>query len=141
VPDLLRLRVFLDSNVLFSASHKEDSDFLDLWRLREITPVVSHYAIGEVKRNVRSSSHGVRLANLLSRLQIVSDADLGFIPPSVRLASKDQPILAAAISASVDYLITGDKGHFSHLYFKRVSGVYVMPPGDFLSRYEDRLPE
>jgi predicted nucleic acid-binding protein len=141
VPDPTLLRVYLDSNVLFSASFKEDSDFLDLWRLREVTPVVSHYAIGEVLSNVGSSSHEGRLSRLLTRTQIVSDADVRVIPSNVRLVTKDQPILAAAIAASVDYLVTGDKGHFSHLYFKRVSGVYVMPPGEFLSRYEDRLPE
>jgi predicted nucleic acid-binding protein len=57
------------------------------------------------------------------------------------LVEKDRPILAAAIAASVDYLITGDKSHFGHLYGTRVSGVYVISPADFLGQYEDRLPD
>jgi len=141
VPDFLRLRVYLDSNVLISASLKEGSNFLDLWRLRDVTPVISHYVMDEVLRNVRSPGHDSRLSSLLERTQIVSDADARVIPSQVRLVAKDQPILAAAIAASVDYLVTGDKNHFGHLYAKKVFGVYVINPADFLALYEDRLPE
>jgi predicted nucleic acid-binding protein len=141
VPELVPLRVYLDSNVLFSASLSESSRFLDFWRLRDVTPVVSHYVIGEVARNIRFPDHNARLASLLRRTEIVSDADNRMIPADVRLVSKDQPILAAAIAASVDYLATGDKNHFSHLYSRRITGVVVMNPADFLDLYEDRLPE
>ncbi len=141
MPELTRLRVYLDSNVLISASLKGGSNFLNLWRLREVTPVVSNYAVGEVVRNIRSLDHGRRFESLLAQTQFVSDADARLIPADVLLAAKDQPILAAAIAASVDYLVTGDKNHFGHLYSKKVSGVYVINPGDFLARYEDRLPE
>jgi predicted nucleic acid-binding protein len=141
VPELIHLRVYLDSNVLFSASLDECSRFLDFWRLREVTPVVSHYAIGEVTRNVWVPGHDARLANLLRRAQIVSDADSQMIPSDVRLVSKNQPILAAAITASVDYLATGDKNHFGHLYSRTISGVLVISPGDFLDLYKDRLLE
>lgn len=141
MPDSLCLRVFLDSNVLISASLKDGSDLLDLWRLRDVTPVISHYVIGEVGRNVKSPDHDARLSMLLARTQIVSDADACVIPSHIRLVSKDQPILAAAIAASVEYLVTGDKRHFSHLYSTKVSGVYVINPADFLALFEDRLPE
>jgi predicted nucleic acid-binding protein len=50
-------------------------------------------------------------------------------------------ILAAAIAASADYLVTGDKSHFAHRYSTRVSGVCVFHPTDFLARQEDRLPD
>jgi predicted nucleic acid-binding protein len=53
---------------------------------------------------------------------------------------KDRPILAAAISASLDYLVTGDKHHFAHLYGMAISGVQIINPTDFLSLHEDRLP-
>ena len=141
MPELVHLRVYLDSNVLFSASLNEYSRFLDFWRLREVTPALSHYAIDEVTRNIRLPAHDARLANLLRRTEIVSDSDSRVIPSSVRLVSKDRPILAAAIAASVDYLATGDKNHWSHLYSTTISGVFVIRPGDFLDLYEDRLPE
>jgi hypothetical protein len=141
VPELVHLRVYLDSNVLFSASLTKLSRFLDFWRLREVTPVVSHYVIGEVTRNIKFPDHDARLADLLRRTEIVSDADNRTIPLDVRLVSKDRPILAAAIAASVDYLATGGKNHFSHLYSWRISGVLVINPADFLDLYKDRLPE
>jgi len=141
VPERARLRVYLDSNVLISASLKEGSNFLNIWRLREVTPVVSYYAIGEAARNIKSLDHRQRFEGLLAQTQFVSDADVRLLPADVALVAKDQPILAAAIAESVDYLVTGDKNHFGHLYSKKVSGVYVINPADFLARCEDRLPE
>jgi predicted nucleic acid-binding protein len=73
------------------------------------------------------------------RAQIVSDADVRLIPPNATLAGKDQPILAAAIAGSVEYLATGDKSHFAHLYNKSVLGVRILTPRDFLDLHEDRL--
>jgi putative PIN family toxin of toxin-antitoxin system len=135
------LRVYLDSNVLFSASLKESSDFLALWRLHDVTLVVSQYVIDEVTRNVRTTEHEARLVNLLTQMEIISDSDVRLIPPHIELVAKDQQILATAIGASVDYLITGDKNHFSHLYLKKISHVFVLGPSHFLSLYEDRLPD
>ena len=141
MPNFVGLRVFLDSNVLFSASLDEGSRFQNFWRIPGVVPVVSQYVVGEVTRNVRLAGHDTRLASLLLRTQIVSDADVRLIPPNVALIAKDQPILAAAIAASVDYLITGDKSHFGRLYGTRVSGVYIISPADFLDQYEDRFPD
>jgi predicted nucleic acid-binding protein len=139
VPDYPPLRIFLDSNILFSASLHEDSDFRDLWRLRDITPITSQYAIGEVSRNIRIPSQQARFKNLLTKTGAVSDVDVRFVPSHVMLVAKDRPILAAAIAASVDCLITGDKNHFAHLYGGLVSGVLILSPADFLSRHNDRL--
>jgi predicted nucleic acid-binding protein len=141
LPEFPALRVYLDSNVVFSASRDQRSRFLELWRLRDIAVVISQYVVGEVSRNIKSIGHNQRFESLLAQTQFVSDADVQLIPPNVALIAKDQPILAAAIAASVDYLITGDKSHFGHLYRTRVSGVYVIAPADFLDQYEDRLPE
>ena len=81
----------------------------------------------------------MRFKDLLTRTRIVSDADIRLIPSSIALAAKEAPILAAAIAASVDYLATGDKNHFAHLYHTILSGVYVIPPADFLALHKDRL--
>jgi predicted nucleic acid-binding protein len=140
VPEFPAFRVYLDSNVLFSASRDQGSRFLELWRLRDIAVVTSQYVVGEVSRNIKSIGHNQRFESLLAQTEFVSDADVQLIPANVGLVEKDRPILAAAIAASVDYLITGDKSHFGHLYGTRVSGVYVISPADFLDQYEDRLP-
>ena len=141
MPEFPAIRVYLDSNVIFSASRDQGSRFLELWRLRGIAVVTSQYVVGEVSRNIKSIGHNQRFESLLAQTEFVSDADVQLIPANVGLVEKDRPILAAAIAASVDYLITGDKSHFGHLYGTRVSGVYVIAPADFLDQYEDRLPD
>ena len=139
MPDLSSLTYFLDSNVLFSAIYILSSPFRNLWMLADGTPVTSLYVVGEVSRHITTPAQQLRFDDLMAKTQIVSDADLSFVPQSVQLVEKDRPILAAAIAASADYLITGDKAHFSHLYGTRVSGVFVINPADFLDRYEDRI--
>jgi predicted nucleic acid-binding protein len=137
VHDLRPLIIYLDSNVFISACLNERSEFLKFWRLIAIEPVISRYAIDEISRNFKVPGHRSRFEKLLARTRIVSDADSRFIPAHIALVDKDRPILAAAITASVDYLITGDKNHFAHLY--TVSGVRILNPADFLALHEDRL--
>jgi len=133
------LAVYLDANVLFSASYGLRSRFRRFWSLTNVTPVTSLYAVIEVGRHIKLPGHGLRFDDLIARTRMVSDANPAFVPQSVRLVEKDRPILAAAIAASIDYLVTGDKGHFSHLYSHRISHVYVINPADFLDRYDDRF--
>jgi predicted nucleic acid-binding protein len=140
VPEFLPLTIFLDSNVLFSATYIATSPFLNFWKMVNVTPVTSPYAIAEVRRHIVLPGQQLRFDDLISRTRLVSDADEAFVPHHVRLVEKDRPILAAAIAASVDDLITGNKSHFTHLYSKRISHVYVISPADFLFHFGDRLP-
>jgi uncharacterized protein len=137
VPSFAPLTIYLDSNVLFSACYDAASPFRKFWEMANVTPVTSHYAVAEVRRHLKSPAQEVRFNGFLARTRIVSDANPAFMPQSIRLIDKDRPILAAAIAASVDYLITGDKNHFTHLYFQRVSDVFVINPADFLDMHED----
>ncbi len=137
--DLRPLAIFLDSNVVISACLNERSYFLRFWGLTGVEPVLSRYAIHEIERNLRVPAHTDTLKTLLTRTRIVSEADDRFIPSYIRLAEKDRPILAAAIAASLDYVITGDKHHFAHLYGTAVSGVHILNPADFLALHEPRF--
>jgi predicted nucleic acid-binding protein len=139
VPELPPLRVYLDSNVLFSAAYDPQSPFLNFWKLRDISPVISQYVVGEVSRNVRLPHLRARFETLLAKTQFFSDADGRFIPSHIVLVEKDRPILAASIAASLDYLVTGDKNHFAHLYNTAVSGVHILDPATFLKLHKDRL--
>jgi predicted nucleic acid-binding protein len=139
VPERQELTIYLDSNVLFSASYIANSRFLNFWKLERVTPVTSAYAVDEVRRHIVQSAQLARFDELVGRTRMVSDLDVQVIPAHTRIVAKDQPILAAAIGASVDYLITGDKSHFAHLYGTRIAGVDVLSPTGFLALYEDRL--
>ena len=133
------LTVFLDANVLFSASYDAISPFRRFWEMANVTPVTSLYAVTEVTRHIKLPAHGLRFDELIARTGLVSDANPAFVPQAIRLVEKDRPILAAAIAVSVDYLVTGDKNHFSHQYLQRISRVYVINPADFLDMHEERF--
>jgi predicted nucleic acid-binding protein len=139
VPEFSPLTIYLDSNVLFSASYSVRSRFLKFWKMANVAPVTSPYAVAEVRRHIVLTAQQLRFAELISRTGLVSDPDARFVPASIRLVEKDRPILAAAIAASVDYLITGDKNHFAHLYFQQVSRVCPINPGDFLELHKERF--
>jgi predicted nucleic acid-binding protein len=132
VPEFAVLRVYLDSNVLFSASYKEENRFLEFWRLTEVIPVTSPFSVGEVLRHVKRPGHAERLAALLDRTEMATDAELDYIPRSVSLVAKDLPILAAAIKAKVDFLVTGDGNHFEHLYGTQVGTTRILKSARFL---------
>lgn len=50
------------------------------------------------------------------------------------LPPKDAPILAAAVQARADGLVTGDRTHFGPLYGRRFEGVLVLSPAEALAR-------
>jgi predicted nucleic acid-binding protein len=106
------LRIYLDANILFSASLRPDHRFLQFWKMRDLTPMTSPYAVDETQRNCVSQVHTARLASLLEQTLLVSDIPGAFLPRGISLPTKDAPILAAAVFAGAHYLITGDKHHF-----------------------------
>lgn len=91
--------------------------------MKNIFPVTSAYAVVETRRNL-----------------LFADPEICVLPSGINLAEKDRPILAAAIHAGVDFLVTGDKRHFGHLYQKNVAGVRIISPADFLNSNDYRLP-
>jgi uncharacterized protein len=53
-------------------------------------------------------------------------------PHDVSLPEKDAPILLAAIEARATHLLTGEVRHFGAYFGKRIEGILVMLPGDYL---------
>jgi predicted nucleic acid-binding protein len=140
VPDpIVTITAYLDSNVLISASLAKDHKFLEFWRMHRVTPAASMYAIGEVRRNLWLPAQHLRFDQLLAKTQMVADANQRIIPDGIDLPPKDRPILAAAIAAKVHFLVTGDRKHFATLYGRRIAGVEVISPADFLDRNAYRL--
>jgi predicted nucleic acid-binding protein len=129
-------RVFLDANVLYSAAYLELAGLTRLWSLHDSELLSSVYAIEEARRNLGMDRPEAvrRLERLLESVSTV-DAPQGLkLPETVRLDPKDQPILLAAIYGNADYLLTGDAGHFAHLYGKRIKGVLVLRPAQYFER-------
>lgn len=133
-------RVFLDANLLFSAAISPGGvarAIFDLARRHEIIVLfVSGYAVEEALGNLQRKQAG-QVSELLSLLD-----GIGYVePPPARLVERlkdsvadpnDLPILAGAIWAEADLLVTGDRKHFGELYGKYVGGCLVMKPRDAL---------
>jgi predicted nucleic acid-binding protein len=93
----------------------------------------------EVRRNLLPHQQ-IRFDEMLAKTEIFSDPETA-LPSRISLVEKDRAVLAAAIHAGVQYLITGDKRHFRHLYGTTVAEVRIVSPADFLDENAYRLPQ
>ena len=126
-------RVFLDANILVSAAWRPESGLLALWALSDVVLLTSAYAIVEADRNMRTSEQRTRLHRLTQQLEIVDELKATRLPAHVRLPAKDVPILMAAIEASANYLLTGDRDHFGAYFDKSIEGVRILRPAAYLN--------
>ena len=132
-------RLFLDANVLFSAAYG-NPDFKILWKRAgdgACLLLASPYVVEEVRRNLKDTGN---LEALLERVTLTPDP---FPTPEcpVALPSKDRPVLMAAIAAGATHLLTGDRKDFGAYYRKRVLGVLILPPADYLAESMERVRE
>ena len=126
-------RLFLDANVLFSAAYRPGAGLLRLWKLRNVVLCSSRYALGEARPNLSTESQHNRLAELSAPLELF-ESEGGELPAGVSLPDKDAPILLAAVAARATHLVTGDLRHFGRLFGKKVLGITILAPADYLRR-------
>ena len=128
-------RLFLDANVLFSASWKETSGVTGLWGIEGATLVTSAYALAETVRNIEDEAQRARLQRLMQHVDVLPSARPGrALPAGLSLRAKDAPILLAAIASGATHLITGDLRDFKPLFGRKIEGVLVLRPRDYLAR-------
>ncbi len=124
-------RLFLDANVLFSAAYRERSGLRRLWQLEGVELATSAYALEEARRNLGKEDQLERLQTLARDLQLVAESDVE-LPAGVQLAEKDIPILQAALAGEASHLLTGDRRDFGRHFGKKLAGVWVMTPRQYL---------
>ncbi len=129
-------RLFLDANVLFSAAYREPAGLLRLWELSDTHVFTSRYAAAEARRNLPAKEQQMRLDSILERTELTDEGDPRTIDDEEQLPEKDRPILRAAVLGKATHLITGDLAHFGRFFGKRLQGVMVMPPADYLESRE-----
>jgi predicted nucleic acid-binding protein len=126
------MRIFLDANILFSASLSDGA----IRRLvRELLTgghalVVDEYVLEEARRNLALKARDGakeldRLKHLLEIAPSVADIQLTV---AVALPEKDRPVLAAALQARCNALVTGDRTHFGRFYGRSIGGVAIHSP-------------
>lgn len=126
--------LFLDANVLFTAAISPGGASRALVRLSAAGAcrlAASPFAIDEARRNVgvKRPDRRAELDVVLATLDRVGDARPDLLTWAVRhVVAKDAPILAAAVGAHADVLVTGDRTHFGDLYGRTVRGLRVEPP-------------
>jgi len=127
--------VFLDANVLFSGAYRPDAGLRRLWRLPTTRLITSAYAAEEARRNLTDPEQRRELEELLGSVEVVPTAAPTDHPlfSTMELADKDRPVLLAAIGVGATHLLTGDFRHFGPYYGKRIEGVLVLPPREYLA--------
>lgn len=121
------MRVFLDANVLFSASYAGcNIARLVEWLARDATAVTSDLARAEARRNLelKRPAWVPEFDRRIASIEIV--ASVQFELP-VALDPVDRPLLCAAIRSRCTHFATGDRRDFGHLFGVVVSGVAVIP--------------
>jgi len=122
------MRVFLDANILFSAS-KPNS------RIRALVDLIfqhgecltNAYALEEARRNLALKQPTLinELDKLARTLELVATLNTNF---EIKLEPKDVPILGGAIAAKATHLLTGDERDFGAYYGKTIQGVKIVSP-------------
>lgn len=137
------IQIFLDTSVIIAAaiSNRGSSRaLLNLVSSGMCTGFVSNYVLEEVRRNVaRKAPH--MMANLetilnLSGFILVNPAVHQIARAELHVELKDAPIVAAAVDAGVDALVTLDKKHLllQEREIFEAFGIAVVDPGALLRR-------
>ena len=138
----MKLRVFVDTSVLFSAVHAAGSarDLVDEAADAEIELVISSYVLSEVTRNlaVKSERGLERLTIILASrtLTMVEPDDDTIKRIGQVIDPKDAPIIAAAMAAQAPIVTTYDQRHLLSCAeeIRAAFGVEVLTPRDVLER-------
>jgi predicted nucleic acid-binding protein len=132
------IRLFLDSNVLFTAAHNPEgkaSLVIELAAGGNWEVVTSAYCLAEARLNLERKYPAAlgRLSGILRAVRLVPD--VAGERCALSLPEKDRPVFAAAQRCKATHFLTGDRRHFG-LYMnkpKDTMGIVVQAVGDFLS--------
>jgi len=131
------IRLFLDSNALFTAAHNPSGKaalIIDLGAKGNWEIVSCSYAIEEARRNI-----SIKFPDYLKRFEalmatvIIVPSRSGRYCPAI-LPEKDRPILEAAIQCKASHLLTGDIKDFGPIMNKPglTGGVIIQTVSEFL---------
>lgn len=122
------MRIFLDANILFSASlpRSRMRAFLEVL-LKESECLTNDYALEEARRNLAAKfpDRLKTLERVGRRCEMIHRLAFGL---EVKLPLKDVPILSGAIAGASTHLLTGDERDFGRLWGKTVQTVKIVSP-------------
>lgn len=143
------IRAVLDTNVLasgfveFAFSARTPARLLRLWREQRFELIVSDEIMTELLRTLRKpyfrrqiTADQIQAAEWLL-LNEATSTTRTIAVAGVALHAEDDLVLAAAVSAGADYLVTGDK---RFLAVGSYAGVSIVSPRAFLDELEAESP-
>jgi predicted nucleic acid-binding protein len=102
-----------------------------IWEIAGVELITSNFVVAECRRNLPGEEQQNRLDHFLTAVRVLNFQKTPQLEPPPPLPEKDQHVLAAAVLARADYLITGDMKHFGEWYGGSVCGIRIEPPGRF----------
>ena len=133
------MKLFLDANVIFTATYSTQGLSRGLFRLSvagKCSLCTSAFAHEEAVRNIRNKAPGklADLIELMKQVDILPEPHPKWVTWAavLPLARKDAPVLAAALQGKVDIFVTGDRRDFGHLFGQVLEGVRILTPADAL---------
>lgn len=122
------MKVFLNANILFSASVPTSRIAKLLAIVRQHGNCVTNsYALEEARKNLELKRFG-SVEGLEELLTEVATSNKLTLNLPINLKPKDIPILGGAIAQRCTHLLTGDKKDFGFLFGQQVKGVLVVTP-------------
>jgi hypothetical protein len=122
------MKVFLDANILYSASGSGSlMERFVLRLLRKAKCCTNTHAMEEARRNLEANEPSC-LANfsaLLSRIGVLREH---VVVEEARLPEKDRPILGGAVAGRCTHLLTSDRRDFGRFFGTTIRGVKVVSP-------------
>lgn len=137
-------RIFADANVLIAGADSRTGASNAVLLMAEIglfRLVVSRLILDEVERNLRKKLPRA-LPNFARQM---AQIELEIVPPPADeevqrwvgvIEAKDAPILAAAVSAQVDRLLTLNSKDFTPEVAAK-SGLHILSPGEFVQEIRE----
>ena len=134
------MRLFLDANVIYSASRSIRGASYVIFQLREklsFSLVTSKLALVESEKNLFEKERSEVIDHFYELIKSIEVIDIDSDDAKRRykdvIEEKDAPILYGALKSKADYLLTLDKKHF---FTKRLTqskfSFKIMTPGEFI---------
>lgn len=146
----MTLRVFIDTSVFFSACYSQTGASFEIFRLAligTIQLVTSEYVLEETRRNlIKKSPENLPRFQAFQGLidwRIVNPSKLEVLDAAEYTELKDAPVVAAARSAGVEYLVSLDRRHLvGQASVAENAGISIVLPEDVLRLLrDDEAPE
>jgi uncharacterized protein len=137
------IRAVLDTNVLasaiagFSLGVSTPAQLLHQWRAERFSLIISGYIEDELRRTLarpyfRNQVPPEQREAFLTLLATVAEyVEIHTQVAGVATHPEDDPILATALSARVDYLVTGDRALREHV--RHFHNIPLVSPAEFLN--------